>query len=137
MALCNRLTGGAVPDDPNLSNPIYLIIESKGKYVYVANQQGASTNTGAGIAAYSVAGGTASSQLSESAGSPYGTGAGPQCLLEDPSNQYIYTANATDSTITGKLLDPNYGELRQMTGSSGTFPLTGPATWCLVDSRTN
>jgi 6-phosphogluconolactonase (cycloisomerase 2 family) len=130
-------TGGAVPDDPNESNPIYLIVESKGKFLYLANQQGANSSTGAGITAYVIAGGTTSSQLSENPGSPYGTGANPQCLVEDPSNQYIYTANASDSTITGKLLDPNSGSLRQMSGSTGTFPLTGPASWCFVTGRTN
>jgi 6-phosphogluconolactonase (cycloisomerase 2 family) len=129
-------TGGAVADDPNESSPIYLIVESKGKYVFVVNQQGAGTTSGAGIAVYTVAGGTASSQLSEDSGSPYGTGGGPQCLVEDPSNQYIYTAN-TDSTVTGRLIDPNDGALRQLSGSTGTFPLTGPASWCVADSRTN
>ncbi len=33
--------------------------------------------------------------------SPFSTGSGPQCLLEDPSNQFIYTANFNDSTVTG------------------------------------
>ena len=130
-------TGGAVPDDPNESSPIYLIVEAKGKFLYLANQQGANASTGAGITAFVIAGGTASSQLSENPGSPYGTGADPQCLVEDPSNQYIYTANATDSTVTGRLLDPNSGSLRQMSGSSGVFPLTGPASWCFVSGRTN
>ena len=31
-------TGGAVPDDPTLANPNYLLVESKGKFLYVANQ---------------------------------------------------------------------------------------------------
>jgi len=130
-------TGGAVPDDPNESSPIFLIVEAKGKFLYLANQQGANSSTGAGITAYVIAGGTTSSQLSENPGSPYGTGADPQCLVEDPSNQYLYTANASDSTVTGRLLDPNSGTLRQMSGSTGTFPLTGPATWCFVSGRTN
>lgn len=130
-------TGGAVPDDPNESSPIYLIVEAKGKFLYLANQQGANASTGAGITAFVISGGNTSSQLSENPGSPYGTGANPQCLVEDPSNQYIYTANATDSTVTGRLLDPNSGSLRQMSGSTGTFPLNGPASWCFVSGRTN
>jgi len=129
------LTGGAVPGDPTLASPIYLIVESKGKFLYVVNQVGASSSTGAGIAGYSIS--PQDAELSTDPGSPWGTGAGPQCLLEDPSNQYIYTANATDSTITGRLLDPNSGALRQMQGSTGTFPLSGPATWCVATGRTN
>ena len=129
-------TGGPVADDPNQSSPIYLIAESKGKFLYVANQAGASGGTtGAGITQYTID--PSSSTLTESSGSPYGTGANPQCLLEDPSNQYIYTANQGDSTITGKLLDPNSGALNQMRGSSGTFALTGPASWCVTTGRTN
>jgi 6-phosphogluconolactonase (cycloisomerase 2 family) len=128
------LTGGAVPGDPTLASPIYLIVESKGKFLYVVNQLGASTATGAGIAGYSIS--PSDSELSTDPGSPWGTGAGPQCLLEDPSNQYFYTANA-DSTVTGRLLDPNSGALRNMSGSSGVFPLTGPATWCVATGNTN
>jgi hypothetical protein len=45
------LTGGAVPDDPTLSNPIYLLVESKGKFLYVANQgnNAQGTNAQSGI----------------------------------------------------------------------------------------
>jgi len=129
------LTGGAVPDDPTQTSPIYLIVESKGKFLYVANQQGASASTGSGIAGFVID--PASGQLSEDPGSPWGTGSGPNCLLEDPSNQYIYTANGVDSTITGRLLDPNSGALRNLNGSSGVFSLTGPPTWCVATGRTN
>jgi 6-phosphogluconolactonase len=128
-------TGGAVADDPTEANPIYLIVESKGKFLYVANQQGASSSTGAGIAGYSIS--PQNGELSQDPGSPWGTGAEPQCLLEDPSNQFIYTANAGDSTITGRKLDPNSGSLTTFTGSNGTFALTGPATWCVATGRTN
>jgi hypothetical protein len=131
------LVGGAVPDDSTQTYPLYLIVESKNKYVYVANEQGAGINNGAGIVAYTVD--PASSQLSEDSGSPFitGTGASPSCLLEDPSNQYIYTANGGDSTVTGHVIDPNSGVLTATQGWSGSVPLNGPATYCLVTGRTN
>ena len=131
------LVGGAVADDPSQTDPVYLLVESKGKYLYVANQQGANINEGAGVVAYVID--PTSGQLTEDPGSPFatGTGASPVCILEDPSSQYIYTANAGDSTVTGKVLDPNSGVLTQMQGSSGTFALTGPASWCFVTGRTN
>jgi len=128
-------TGGAVPGDPTEANPIYLISESKGKFVYVANQSGASASSGSGIAGYVVD--PASSQLSLIAGEPFPTGSNPQCLLEDPSNQFIYTANANDSTVTGRVIDPNSGVLNPMHGSTGVFPLNGPASWCVATGRTN
>jgi len=140
------LVGGAVADDPSETNPVQLMIESKGRYLYVANQQGSSINTSAGVVAYVID--QTSSQLLEDPGSPFtitentgtqptGSGAGPVCILEDPSNQYIYTANGSDSTVTGHVLDPNSGVLTQMQGSTGTFSLTGPASWCFVTGRTN
>ena len=131
------LVGGAVADDPAETYPLYLIVESKGSYIYVANEGGSTFNNGAGIVAYTID--KTSGQFAEDPGSPFpaGTGAEPACLLEDPSNQYIYTANAGDSTVTGNLLDPNSGVLRAMQGWSGSIGLTGPATYCFTTGRTN
>jgi 6-phosphogluconolactonase (cycloisomerase 2 family) len=131
------LVGGAVADDSTQEAPIYLIQDSKGKFIYVANQGGSSITNGAGIVGYTID--PTSSQLTENSGSPYitGTGAVPVCLLEDPSSQYIYTANFGDSTVSGKLLDPNAGVLNQMQGWSGSIALNGPATWCVATGRTN
>jgi 6-phosphogluconolactonase len=131
-------TGGAVPDDVTQSNPVALVLESKGKWVYVANQGNNTNNTNSqsGITGYVLDPST--HQLSEISGSPWGTGAGPQCLLEDPSNQYLYTANFNDSTMTGRTIDQNTGVLRDLQGSANkTYPLSGPAAWCIVTGRTS
>ena len=47
-------TGGAVPDDPTLSNPLFVLPESKGKWVYVANTgtNQSQSNQQSGIAGY-------------------------------------------------------------------------------------
>jgi hypothetical protein len=128
-------TGGVVPDDPTLNNPIYLIVESKTKFAYVINQgnNAQGTNAQSGIAGYVLD--PTTHQLSFIAGEPFGSGGGPQCLVEDPSDQYVYSADFNDSTVTGRVVDPNSGVLNQMRVTS-TFPLGGPATWCLVDGRT-
>lgn len=132
-------TGGIIPDDATLSNPTYLIVESKGHYIYVANQ-GNNTlgnNAQSGIAAYYVTT-TPSYQLQFNPGqSNFGTGAGPQCIVEDPSDQFVYTANFFDSTITGRSVDPNDGFLNTLPRVSSTYKLQGPANWCLVDGRTD
>jgi 6-phosphogluconolactonase len=133
--LLQSLTGGAIADDPTETNPIYLIVESKGKFLYVANQNGADTSSGAGIAGFNID--PSSSQLSLLAGEPFKTGSTPQCLLEDPSNQFIYTANSSDSTVTGRVVQPNDGTLNALHNSTSTFPLNGPATWCVATGRTN
>jgi len=129
-------TGGIVPDDPTLSNPTYLLVESKGKFLYVLNQ-GNNTNTTSpqsGIAGYVIDPST--HQLSFIAGEPFGTGAGPQCIVEDPSDQFIYEADFNDSSIMGRVVDPNSGVLNNLRVSA-TYPVSGPANWCLVDGRTN
>jgi hypothetical protein len=135
-------TSGPIPDDPNQSNPIYLVTENKGKWFYVANQGNNVTGTGtaqSGIAGYVI---NSPFQPTEMAGTPigFGTGAGPQCLVEDPSNQYFYTANFNDSSVSGQSIDENAGTLRplnQTTKAPTEYTLTGPPTWCLVDGRTN
>ena len=130
------VTGGPVPDDPALTNPIQLMTSANGKWVYVANY--GTNNTGqtgseSGIAGY-VADPT-THQLSFIAGEPFGSGSGPVCIVGDPSNQYVYTANYNDSSVTGRLVDQNAGVLNNLRVAS-TYSLSGPATWCLVDGRT-
>lgn len=131
-------TGGAVPVAAGQSNPIYLLQESKGKWVYVASQ-GNSTdpnNAQSGITGYDID--PTTHQLTPMSGSPFGSGAGPQCLLEDPSDQFVYTANFNDSTITGRVVDQNSGVLNNLPGKANhAFALTGPAAWCLVTGRTS
>lgn len=133
-------TGGIIPDDPNgsgLANPIYLMAESKGSYLYVANQGNnvIGPNPESGIAGYAIHT-SPSFELTPTTPSDWGTGSGPQCLVEDPSDQYIYTANLYDSTVSGRILDPNAGVLNNLRVAS-SYPLLGPATWCLIDGRTS
>jgi 6-phosphogluconolactonase (cycloisomerase 2 family) len=131
-------TGGAVADDPTQSNPLFLLQESKGKWVYVANSgdNQSQSNTQSGITGYVID--TSTQQLTTMPGSPFGTGAGPQCLVEDPSNQFIYTANFNSSSVTGSSLDENSGVLRPLPGKANrSFSLSGPAAFCVINGRTS
>ncbi len=130
-------TGGIVPDDPTLANPIYLMVESKGKFLYVANQgnNALGSNAQSGITGYFITN-SPSYQLTFTTPSTFGSGAGPQCIVEDPSDQFIYTANRNDSTVTGRVVDPNSGVLNGLRVSS-SYPVDGPPTWCLVNGRTD
>lgn len=133
-------TGGAVPDVPAQSNPLFVLATTGGKFLYVANAgentDATVTNTQSGIAAYVID--TSTHQLTPMSGSPFGSGAGPACLVEDPSNQFVYTANYNDSSVTGSVLDPNVGTLSSLPGKADkTYTLTGPATYCLINGRTS
>jgi len=130
--------GGNVPIDPTQANPIYLLLESKGKFIYVANQGNPPNGTGNAYSGYSgyFLTSTPAYQLRYIAGEPFGSGGGPQCLVEDPSDQFIYSADLTDSSVTGRAVDPNSGVLNELRVAS-SYSLQGPATWCLVDGRTN
>jgi 6-phosphogluconolactonase (cycloisomerase 2 family) len=127
---------GTAPDDPTLANPIALLEESKGKFLYIANQgnnvQGA--NAQSGISGYFLT--TSPYQLTFIPGEPFGSGAGPQCIVEDPSDQFIYEADFNDSTVYGRVIDPNSGVLNNMRNTN-SYAVQGPPTWCLVDGRTS
>ena len=118
-------TGGIIPDDSTLSNPIQMLVESKSKYLYVANQGNNVTgnNPESGIAGYYI-NTVPAYQLSFLPGEPFGSGSGPQCIVEDPSDQYIYEANLYDSSITGRALQVTSGELLDLQSTSTYTPVS-------------
>jgi len=131
-------TGGSVPDTSTQTLPLFILIENRTKWAYVANfgNNSSTTNAQSGIAGYNIDKQT--NQLTDMAGSPFTTGAGPRCLVEDPSNNFIYTANFNDSTVTGHTLDQNFGLLKILPGNANkAYGLPGPATYCLIDGRTS
>jgi 6-phosphogluconolactonase (cycloisomerase 2 family) len=133
-------TGGAVPVDATQSNPLFLL--TKGSWAYVANT-GNNTdpnNAQSGITGYVID--KASTQLTPMAGgsfsSPVGSGAGPQCMVLDPSNQFVYTANFNDSTVTGRVIDQNSGVLNQLPAKANkAYSIPGPASFCVINGRTS
>jgi hypothetical protein len=131
---------GVVPIDPTQTNPVYLISESGGKWLYVANQGDNSntTNPQSGITAFTVVASPFTLTPIANGGGKSGVGAGPQCLLEDPSKQYVYSANFNDSSVTGLYIDHNSGDLAplsQKTKAKDTYLLPGPPAWCVVSGR--
>ncbi|MDE1175983.1 MAG: beta-propeller fold lactonase family protein [Edaphobacter sp.] len=132
----NVLTGGPVNNLPLTSNPVYSFTDNKQKTLYVLNRSSTdSTNETSSISAFTIDPTTGKLSAlgtggSAAAGNPYSVGSGPVCMVEDTSNQYVYTSNNVDSTLTGFRIDSNSGELRNMTRSS-TFPTVGQPT-CLT-----
>lgn len=135
-------SNGYYADDPTLSNPNQVLAANNGKWLYVLNggDNSSSTTPQSGIAAFKILSPFQLQPVAGANGATAGTGAGPQCILEDPSNQFVYTANFNDSTITGLSIDENQGNLLplpQTTKAKGTYALGGPATWCVVTGRTS
>ncbi|MGD0647048.1 MAG: beta-propeller fold lactonase family protein [Acidobacteriaceae bacterium] len=118
---------------PNTSDPVYTMIDSTGKYLYVANNSTTSTlptTPYSSLSALTI--NSTNQQLQPIIGSPYPVGSGPVCVVEDPSNQYIYTSNYNDGTVTGFQLNNTTGELSQLTKGS-KFTAVGKAS-CLAIS---
>ena len=118
---------------PGTSNPVYSLIDSTGKYIYIVNQSTTSTQTTTPYSTMSALTINPTNQeLQPITGAPYTVGSGPVCIVEAPTNQYIYTSNHNDGTITGKVLNPTTGELTDLSKGS-TFTATGQAA-CLAIS---
>jgi len=127
----DTVTGGPVANLPLTANPVYSLADSTGKYLYIANQSSTnSTLANSSLSAFNLQ--TAPyTAIPDGANNPYTVGAGPVCIVEDPSNQYLYTSNG-DGTVTGKLLDKNTGKLSNLSRGS-TFQAVGQAS-CLAVS---
>jgi 6-phosphogluconolactonase len=114
--------------------PINSLTSNNGKYLYVVNNLIA-TSTGtaqSSISAFTIESTGVLQTLTDGTNNPYAVGAGPVCIVEDPSSQYIYTSNNIASSVTGKLLDQNRGYLADLTHGS-TFPTVMNPT-CLAVS---
>lgn len=134
-------SNGYYADNSDFSYPNYVIVANNAKWLYVLNQgDNASTSTPqSGIASFQI---LSPYQLQPipNGGQTAGTGAGPQCILEDPSNQYIYTGNFNSSSISALSIHESDGiltPLSQATKAKDTYALPGPAAWCVVTGRTN
>jgi DNA-binding beta-propeller fold protein YncE len=123
---------GAVTNLPLTSNPVYSMTDSKGKFIYVLNSNGTNSNNAANsISAFVIEPTGALVPISDPQ-NPYSVGNGPVCMVEDPSNQYVYTSNSNDGTLTGKFINQNTGQLSALSRGS-TFQASGLAT-CLAVS---
>jgi 6-phosphogluconolactonase (cycloisomerase 2 family) len=133
----NTVTGGAVANLAGTSNPVYSMSDSTGAFLYVLNRSSTDSTSPAtsSISAFSVVNASTGQLQPITAGigqNPYAVGAGPTCMVEDPSFQYIYTSNNIDGTVTGKQINKKTGQLSDLQRGS-KFPATGQAT-CLAVS---
>jgi 6-phosphogluconolactonase (cycloisomerase 2 family) len=124
---------GQVNNLAGTSNPVYSMVDGKNKYVYVVNQGTTNSHTAnSTLSGYVIDPTTGTLTPITDPQNPYAIGNGPVCIVEDPSNQYIYTSNFNDGTVTGKFLDSATGQLTDLSRGS-SFQATGQAT-CLAIS---
>jgi 6-phosphogluconolactonase (cycloisomerase 2 family) len=121
--------------------PVYSVSVTNGSnsFLYVLNQSIPSTQPGgtSSISAFTVNTNGALQTLGAASGqpdtsNPYPTGSGPVCMVEDPTNKFLYNTNHNDSTVTGKQITNNRGFLSDLNHGS-TFPTVQNPT-CLAIS---
>ena len=132
------LNAAAIPSEPNDANFAgmdALTTDSQSKYLYVANTLSPSLGQpGSALSVFTIT--SSSGALTPATPPYYPTGSGPVCVFEDPSKQYVYTADANSSTMVGAAFDANTGTLTPLPRGS-TFPVVGTPTWCLYSSNTD
>lgn len=136
----SSVTGSPMDQVGTVNNPNFLLVENGKKVVYVSNGGNANdtnTNTGAGyITAYLVtSSGTDVGRLTNQPDSPFTTEANPLCLVEDPSNQYIYSINYGANKITLSRLDTTQYNLAAPRTTS-TYTTVNQPTWGVMTNRT-
>jgi 6-phosphogluconolactonase (cycloisomerase 2 family) len=136
----NTITGGAIANISPASNPVYALVGGTGgsaanTHLYVANQSTTnSTLPNSTISAFNIQSNGQLQPLPDPGNNPYPVGAGPVCMVEDPSNQYIYTSNG-DGTVTGKSIS-TVGQLSNLKRAT-TFTTVGQATCLAVSGNVN
>ena len=124
---------GAVANLPLTADPVYSMTDTKNKFLYVLNHGGTNPNyANSTISAYVIEA-TGQLQPISDANNPYPVGSGPVCMVEDPSNQYVYTSNSNDGTVTGKYINQNTGQLSDLTRGSSFSAFAAQAS-CLAVS---
>lgn len=131
------LVGGQVENTGTVANPGPMIVDHQNKFLYLANKGPNLTPTSpaSSVSAYfidqttgrltTLSGGASETSV------VFGSGSEPQCILEDPSNQYLYTANFADSTVTGAVINSTTGTLTTLRKKS-SFAAAGQPTWCVA-----
>jgi 6-phosphogluconolactonase len=126
------LVGGQVDNSGTVANPGPMIVDHQGKFLYLADQGPNLTPTSeaSSVSAFFID--QTTGRLTPLATSvPFGSGSSPQCILEDPSNQFLYTANFSDSTVTGAVINSTTGTLTTLRKNT-SFAAAGQPTWCIA-----
>ncbi len=121
----NSVTGGAINNLAQTQNPVYSMVDNTSQFLYVVN--GSATNASipnSSISQFHILATGQLEPLPQITVNPVTVGAGANCMIEDPSGQYIYTSNTQASTVTGKLINSATGYLQDL-NRGPSFPTSG------------
>lgn len=111
---------------PSSGQPIYLNMESNGKFLYAPLLSG-------GIAGFAIDSSTGA--LSDIPGSPFDTGNLPFTLASDPLGRFLYAIDNNLSSVEGFNIDATTGALTSVMGSP--FNFASPVNSLAVDPSGN
>jgi 6-phosphogluconolactonase (cycloisomerase 2 family) len=125
----NTFTGGNVNlTSDGTSNPVNSLISADNKYLYILDQSSTSTNPNQSqskITGFTIDPSKGLTELTQF-GSPWSVDTTPVCMVEDPTNKYMYISDHTPGQLTGKIYDDGTGALSDLTRGT-TFNATGQA----------
>ena len=125
-------TGAGVPNTTGVTNPRYSLLDTTDKYLYILNASSTSTNSTtpySQISAYNIVTSPVA-QLSPVPTQPFVAGSGPVCMVEDPTQKYMYVSNQ-GGTITGYDFTNTQGTLSDLTRGS-SFTINDNQVGCLA-----
>jgi 6-phosphogluconolactonase len=100
--------------------PSSVTVDPSGYYVFVTNQADGTLSEFAD----NIGTGALAGALTAISGSPFPAGSGPRAVIVDPSDSYVYVANATSNTLSGYKGNVNgyiaNGTITAMSGSPYT-----------------
>jgi 6-phosphogluconolactonase (cycloisomerase 2 family) len=129
------LVGGPVNNPTTSSNPDAMIASSNNKFLYVANFGPSSpTQPNSNISAFTID--PTNGQLAPQNPVTSPSGAGPVWIGLDSTNQYLYTVNFSDNTITGKVIQQTSGQLSPLNKGNTAQPTVGQPTYMIISGRT-
>jgi 6-phosphogluconolactonase (cycloisomerase 2 family) len=108
--------------------------DATGNYLYVLNKTTTnSQNATSSISAFNIIQQTGRLQPLpiQDPNNPYAVGAGPTCIVEDPTKQWLYTSNNIAGSVTGKRINQQTGQLSDLPRGVSNFPAVNQAT-CLA-----
>lgn len=127
-------TGGGVANTSGVTDPVYSYVSnvSNNTFLFVLNATSASTNATtpySQISAFNVVT-SPTAQLAPVNGTPFPTGSHPVCLVEDPTNRFVYVSNQ-GGTITGYNFDNTRGTLSALSRGS-SFSVNDNQLGCIA-----